>query len=127
KEELPEITSAEELQLQLFETKYTVFDWTKPKPLNPPDICTSELPSPSSIQEEASVLPGIKDEPEEEEKKKAAEKENKETNKDSEIEKKVEIEPEKETENVPEKLQEPEKETLPPPTTENTTTQPVAQ
>ncbi|KAJ3011362.1 UNVERIFIED_CONTAM: hypothetical protein HDU68_001697 [Siphonaria sp. JEL0065] len=128
KEELPEITSAEELQLQLFETKYTVFDWTKPKPLNPPDICTSELPSPSSFQEELSVLPGIKDEPEEEDKKKTAEKENKEeTKKEGEFEKEVKIEPEKEKENVLEKQQEPEKEILPPPTSENTTTQPVAQ
>ncbi|KAI9343940.1 kinase-like domain-containing protein [Obelidium mucronatum] len=64
KEELPEISSAEELQLQLFETKYTVYDWTKPRPAIVPDICTSELPPPGSMQEDVSVLPGIKDEPE---------------------------------------------------------------
>ncbi|KAJ3069177.1 hypothetical protein HDU99_003001, partial [Rhizoclosmatium hyalinum] len=66
KEELPEITSAEELQLQLFETKYTVFDWTKPKPAHVVDICTSDLPPPESSLQDTSILPGIKDEPDKE-------------------------------------------------------------
>ncbi|KAJ3131306.1 hypothetical protein HK100_006518 [Physocladia obscura] len=38
KEEVEYISSQYELQLQLFETKYTVYDWTKPPSLNQPKI-----------------------------------------------------------------------------------------
>ncbi|KAJ3074472.1 hypothetical protein HDU98_011155 [Podochytrium sp. JEL0797] len=65
KEELPMISSAEELQLQLFETKYTVYDFTKPKPANAPavEINTEDITPPTSI-EDLSILPETKEEPE---------------------------------------------------------------
>ncbi|KAJ3227546.1 hypothetical protein HDU81_006691 [Chytriomyces hyalinus] len=58
-QELPEITSQEEMQLQLFETKYLVYDWTKPTPINQTTLAinTLDLPPPkedtSLVQEDS--------------------------------------------------------------------------
>ncbi|TPX77001.1 hypothetical protein CcCBS67573_g01741 [Chytriomyces confervae] len=57
--ELPGITSQEEMQLQLFETKYIVYDWTKPTPINQTTLAinTLDLPPPkedsSLVQDES--------------------------------------------------------------------------
>ncbi|KAI8610301.1 kinase-like domain-containing protein [Chytriomyces sp. MP71] len=57
REDLPEITSAEELQLQLFENKYLVYDFSKPTPMNKTtlDINTMDLPPPPSAQDESTM------------------------------------------------------------------------
>ncbi|KAJ3229084.1 hypothetical protein HDU81_005669 [Chytriomyces hyalinus] len=50
-QELPEITSQEEMQLQLFETKYLVYDWTKPTPINQTTLAINTLDIPPPKQD----------------------------------------------------------------------------
>ncbi|KAJ3243252.1 hypothetical protein HDU77_010499 [Chytriomyces hyalinus] len=77
-QELPEITSQEEMQLQLFETKYIVYDWTKPTPINQTTLAinTLDLPPPkqdSSLAQDESVKGSLQLLPELAEKEEAVE------------------------------------------------------
>ncbi|KAJ3133402.1 hypothetical protein HK100_004430 [Physocladia obscura] len=55
KEEVEYISSQEELQLQLFETKYTVYDWTKPPSGSHPKIDINTEDKTAQDEEDTSI------------------------------------------------------------------------